>query len=430
MGTEVTLKMGGVCIDWSKNGPGNDHGKLFQTHHQKRVTCEQLDYSYPDLSSEFVASMESSLCASLKEVFPRLELLGFTLESVRDQYDFYVSEWEGTLHRILEPEEAEVIASFLDFDEFCDFVKSHPLKALDGSYDSNFVVTERFVNDPRTSRLPVNIHNAAYSETSLFSALVGFLHPYALIRVCAECEENLDSEVLWNWGPVVEEGYAEEADFQPGAGRKHAFLIATEGSSDVHIIKHALHLLKPEIEDFFRFIDVSESHPFPGTGGLVKFADGLIKIDIQNNVIFVFDNDAEGFEAYLKIAKMPLLTNMRVMLLPELKAFEIFLTKGPSGESLANINKRAAAIECYLDLTLSDYPQAKIVWTTYKKDLNAYHGALEHKESYAKAFFKQTNKSILNGSYDTSKLSVLLDALIQECFAIRKNSVQRYAALE
>lgn len=426
MGTEVTLKMGGVCIDWSKNGPGNDHGQLFQSHHQKRVTCDQLDYSHPDLPSGFVASMERSMCALLKDVFPRLELLGFTLEAVREQYDSYVSEWEETLYRILEAEEAELIGSFLSFDEFCEFVKSHPLKALDGSYDSKFVMTEQFVNDPRTSKVPVNINNLAYSETSLFGALVGFLHPYAVLRVCAECEENLDSEILWNWGPVVEEGYAEEADFQPGAGRKHAFLIATEGSSDVHIIKHALHLLKPEIEDFFRFIDVSESHPFPGTGGLVKFADGLIKIDIQNNVIFVFDNDAEGYEAYLKITRMPLLANMRVMLLPELKAFESFLTKGPGGESMADINKRAAAIECYLDLTISGYPQAKVVWTTYKKDLNAYHGALEHKESYARDFFKQTDKSILNGDYDTSKLSALLDALIQECFAIGKISAQEY----
>ncbi|KPX30507.1 Uncharacterized protein ALO70_00898 [Pseudomonas amygdali pv. eriobotryae] len=426
MGTEVTLKMGGVCIDWSKNGPGNDHGQLFQSHHQKRVTCDQLDYNYPDLPSEFVASMERSMCALLKDVFPRLELLGFTLEAVRQQYDSYVSEWEGTLYRILEAEESDVIGSFLGFDEFCEFVKNHPVKDLDGSYDSKFVMTEQFVNDPRTSKVPVNISGMAYSETSLFGAFVGFLHPYAALRVCAECEKNLDSEVLWNWGPVVEEGYAEEADFQPGAGRKHAFLIATEGSSDVHIIKHALHLLKPEVEGFFRFIDVSESHPFPGTGGLVKFADGLIKIDIQNNVIFVFDNDAEGYEAYLKIARMPLLANMRVMLLPELKAFESFLTKGPGGESMADINRRAAAIECYLDLTISGCPQAKVVWTTYKKDLNAYHGALEHKESYARDFFKQTNKSILNGAYDTSKLSALLDALIQECFAIGKISAQEY----
>jgi hypothetical protein len=33
-------------------------------------------------------------------------------------------------------------------------------------------------------------------------------------------------------------------------------------SSDVHILKHALALLRPRIADFFRFIDVSESHPF------------------------------------------------------------------------------------------------------------------------------------------------------------------------
>ena len=42
----------------------------------------------------------------------------------------------------------------------------------------------------------------------------------------------------------------------PHARRTQTFLIATEGSSDVHILKQALALLRPGIEDFFRFIDV------------------------------------------------------------------------------------------------------------------------------------------------------------------------------
>jgi hypothetical protein len=153
----------------------------------------------------------------------------------------------------------------------------------------------------------------------------------------------------------------------------------------------------------------------------VKFADGLIKIDIQNNVIFVFDNDAEGYEAYQRIAKMSLLPNMRVMLLPELAAFSSFLTSGPNGESLADINRRAAAIECYLDLEYGEYPAAKVIWTTYKKEMEVYHGALEYKESYTRSFLKQTYDSVRANKYDTSKLIAVLDALIEECFSIKSS---------
>ncbi|MEN5253894.1 HEPN/Toprim-associated domain-containing protein [Pseudomonas protegens] len=425
MGTEITLDVGGLCVDWNKNSRGVDHGMLFQSHHRKRVKTSQLDYDYPELDAEVIASMERALCATLSEVCPRLELLGFTLEAVKNEYESSVVAWLDMQSRIREPDDL-FETNILSFTEFCDFIKSYPLAQLNNSYNESgcFKITQgKFQNDPRVLRLPVHAHDigVAYSESSYFGTLIGFLHPYSTLRVLAKCEQNFNVDVIWNYGPVVENGYASEDDFVPGARREQAFLIATEGSSDVHIIKHAFALLKPEIQDFFRFIDVSESHPFPGTGNLVKFADGLIKIDIQNNVIFVFDNDAEGYEAYQRIAKMSLLPNMRVMLLPELAAFNSFLTSGPNGESLADINRRAAAIECYLDLEHGEYPAAKVIWTTYKKEMEVYHGALEHKESYTRSFLKQTYDSVRNNKYDTSKLVAVLDALIEECFSIKSS---------
>ena len=110
------------------------------------------------------------------------------------------------------------------------------------------------------------------------------MHPYSLLRLLAECESNLDSDVVWQYGPLVKAGWANESEFAPGARRTQNFLIATEGSSDAHILKHALSLLKPEIEDFFQLIDVSERHPFSGTGNLLRFAEGLIKIDYRTRL--------------------------------------------------------------------------------------------------------------------------------------------------
>ena len=140
----------------------------------------------------------------------------------------------------------------------------------------------------------------------------------------------------------------------------------------MHILQHALALLRPGIADFFRFIDVSESHPFSGTGNLIKFAEGLAKIDVQNQVVFVLDNDAEGLDAYQRLSTLTLPANMRRIMLPERDTFRAFPAEGPEGLHSSDINHRAAAIECYLDLEVGGHPPAKVLWTNYKKGLGIY----------------------------------------------------------
>jgi hypothetical protein len=248
--------------------------------------------------------------------------------------------------------------------------------------------------------------------------LVDILHPYSVLRLLAEAKANQEAPVVWQYGPLVQAGWATEREFVPHARRSETFLIATEGSSDVHILKRALELLRPGIADFFRFIDVSESHPFSGTGNLVKFAEGLAKIDVQNQVVFVFDNDAEGLDAHQRLSTLTLPVNMRGIMLPELEEFRSFPAQGPEGLHNSDINRRAAAIECYLDLDVGGHPSAKVLWTNYKKSLGTYQGALEYKESYSKKFLKQTAESLAEGAYDVHKIEAVLDLLIAECTAI------------
>ena len=306
---------------------------LFQRRHAKRVRCKQLDYNYPDLESDFIESMEKAFVAELKDVAPRLSLLGFTMTNAKREYDGYVLEWSG-IQNSVEDDALPIGTDVLSFEEFCGFVRDYPLCDLSNAYhelNEEDAIRSRFAHDERIRKLPVNSYDTsmAYSELTFFGALVGFLHPYTLLCILSSCVRNIEAELVWNYGPIVESGWASEEEFIPGARRSQAFLIATEGSSDVHIVKHALKLLRPEIEDFFYFIDVQESHPFSGTGNLTKFAYGLLKIDIQNNVIFVFDNDAEGYEAYERVSKMGLLPNMRVTLLPSLDEFRFFQNVRP-----------------------------------------------------------------------------------------------------
>ena len=89
---------------------------------------------------------------------------------------------------------------------------------------------------------------------SFFGELVNILHPYSVMRLLAEGKTNENASVIWQYGPLVDAGWATEEEFVPQARRIETFLITTEGSSDVHILKHALALLRPGIADFFRFI--------------------------------------------------------------------------------------------------------------------------------------------------------------------------------
>jgi hypothetical protein len=121
---------------------------------------------------------------------------------------------------------------------------------------------------------------------------------------------------------------------------------------------------------------------------------------------------------------------MRAMLLPELHELRAFPAEGPNGVSNADINRRAAAIECYLDLTVVAGSPATVVWTNFKHELGVYQGSLKHKESYTKAFMQQTAASVSGGSYDVRKLRVVLDALIGECCLISSGALRLTAGSE
>lgn len=420
MGTIIDLTVGGVSVDWSKNSRGADHGALFQESDRKRQRSEQIDYDYFERNDLSPADMEMAFTRSLRTVVPRLELLGFRMEAVRQMYEVHAKQWKEDRAAIAD--DGDPLIEPLSFEEFLSFVQANPIQSLDDTFIREIDeagerrIRGRFEGSDTVTRIPSDPEHAgnAYSERSFFGVLIDFLHPYAALRLLAENPANLDLDVVWQYGPLVDAGWADVAEFVPCARRTETVLIATEGSSDVHILSRAIGLLRPEVADFFRFIDVSERHPFSGTGSLVKFAEGLAKIDVQNQIIFLFDNDAEGTDAHEAVRRFRLPQNMRALVLPELDEFREFPARGPSGVTNTDINGRAAAIECYLDLNLPGCGTAKVVWTNYKKERDIYQGSLEFKESYARAFLDQTAESLRSGSYDARKVERVLDALIEE----------------
>lgn len=428
MGTAISLKVSGSSLDWSKNSLGIDHGSLFQSiDHIMIPQYERYGMEEADEIDDERRLQWTVLRKSLAEVAERVELLGFTLDAIRAEYKNIVEndiqERNGMINSF--PNRYEPIENLFDFDEFLMFIKQYNLRDLKDEqieFDySNRPQSRDFIKSVFTESTLKRIprydpyEDLFCSEKAAFINIINFMNPYSVIRLLSENKNNNSEYVEWDYGEIVANGWVHINEIKTEIKREDSFLIATEGSSDSHILQKAFRLLKPNVADFFRFIDVTSGHPFPGTGGLSKFAEGLVKIDVQNQIVFLLDNDSEGVEGFNKIMKMKLPLNMSCMCLPDLKEFDNFPAHGPNGLTIANINKTAAAIECYLDLNYSEYDNYSVRWTNYKKETGLYHGALEFKEYYANRFLDQSDVKLIESGYETSKLEILLDAIIATC---------------
>lgn len=419
MGTSIELKVGDVSLDYAKNSSGNDYGYLFQDADLARRPCDGIDYDYyrdhPEQTDD-LAESELAFVRPLVRVIPRLCVLGDTLEGARAEYEAVVTDARSSLSTDEGP------AQFLDFEEFCALANLFPLASLANEYidydteERDSIAQGRFAPyAPLFARIPWGENSDLYwSEASFLSAKLCILSPSSMLQIFFLNPDNADAEVIWQFGNIVHAGWVDRSFFAAGAKRNQSTLVATEGASDARILRRALDLLRPDVADFFRFINGEERHHFWGTGNLVRFAEGLVRIDIQNQVLFLLDNDAEGVEAYGKLQELKMPDNLRSMVLPDSEDLRRFPALGPEGLNECDINGRAAAIECYLDLNLPGYPPPRVIWSNYKRDIDAWHGALEHKESYDRQFMKQDIDSLTSGSYDTSKLTQVLDALIAE----------------
>lgn len=427
MGTIISLSVDDVDVCWSKNHIGIDHGPLFQPEDRKRFKSDQVNYDYFEFENEpDLIKMEMGFIKNLGDVVPRLELMGFTIEQISKEYEIVVAESNET-RKELEESGLEKATPCMRFDQFLDIFKRIDIVALDGSYDEDSVDKDpseygtKFIDAETLKSIPnyEPYDSMVYSEISLVSCMLDILSPYAALRILAENENNLRHEVKWQYGPLVENGWADVSMFKPCARREQKFLIVTEGHTDAEIIDLAIKTLRPEIYDFFCFIDMTEGHPFGGTGNLQKFAKGLAQMDVHNQTLILYDNDTEGLSAFRNTNKLNLPCNMSVAKLPDLNEFSSFQTIGPSGKTKIDINGKAVAIECYLDLFRPGLPdEPTIQWSGYKGDVNQYQGALIEKDKYKNDFLSHTPKQLLESGYDLSKLQKVVDTIYQECVSI------------
>ena len=408
MGSMIHLSVGRLEIDWGKNSAFNDHSALFQATDVANVPYYYVDPEtpYKDDSSDdeynVITEMKRGLSKPLSQVVDRINLLGHTLECAHHEFQFLsrLNEFDAEKFGFSQLAEAlatvDVSSISADYgdggEDFGEFFRRY-------IYDR--VGLQRIVGDPHYVRF--NIGTAMEN-----------LSAYTVLQLLAQNPSARDLPVTWQFADVEDGGWAERREFARPLDPTNRFLIVTEGSSDAGILRHALKLLKPHVSDFFYFVDMDEGYPFTGTGNLHNFAKGLISISIQNDVIILYDNDAAGVFSFSRTAGLNVPANMRILRLPDLPEFLEFRTVGPSGEHHANINGRAAAIECYLDVG----PEALVRWNNFNKGTGFYHGELVGKADVVKRFHSLTHPV---ESYDFSKITAVIEMIIGACVGMRES---------
>lgn len=414
MGSMIHLSVGRLEIDWGKNSGFSDHSPLFQPADLAQVPYYYVDEENPqkegggEYDYNLVAEYRDGLSKPLCQVIERINLLGHTLAYARREFEFLSRLNDFDKEKFSFEQLAEALATVDVNSLSAEYGNGEDFGKFFQRYIFDRLGLENIVDDPHY----VRYHAGEGMEN---------LSAYTILQLLAQTPSARGLPVTWQFADVEYGGWAGRDQFVRSLDQSNRYLIVTEGSSDAGIIKHALKILKPHIADFFDFVDMNEGYPFTGTGNLFNFTKGLISISVQNNVIIVYDNDAEGVSSFTRTVRLNLPDNMRVLKLPDLSEFQYFNTVGPSGEHQADINGRGAAIECYLDVG----PSAVIRWNNYNKELGVYQGELVGKGDIMRAFYGLSGPV---DSYDFSKIAAVLDMIIAECTSMREAA--RFAGLE
>jgi len=408
MGSMIHLAVGRLEIDWGKNSGFSDHSPLFQP-----ADVAQVPYYYVkeggetgiDSSGqeeyELFTEYKEGMSKPLGQVVDRIHLLGHTLEHCEREFEY--------LSRLNTFDDRR-----FTFKELKQALISIDVNAISADYGDMGEDFGKFFRRQMFDRLGLGgiAKDPDYARNNANEGMEN-LSAYTILRLLALNPDARELPVTWQFADVEEGGWADRQMFVRSLDQSKRFLIVTEGSSDAKIIQHAFELLKPHIADFFDFVDMEEGYPFSGTGNLFRFLQGLISISLQNNVVVIYDNDAEGVANYERSRTLNVPANMVILKLPDSPDFAEFGTIGPNGRHKADINGRAAAIECYLDLGA----QPLVRWTSFNTRTDTYQGELVHKTSYMRSFLDQRER--VEG-YDYSRIEAVLNMIITSCIRMRE----------
>ena len=407
-------------IDWGKKVSTRDHYVLFKpTDYNEELTNYKTDDTCGDLA--VCEDCQNGYSRKLSTIKKRLDLLGYDINSIEQMFNEQIQFYQRHDYKIS-----------MSFTDFCSVLLELNIFEIDTvsienenvDYDPGEFVRRCIMEEPHIKSAFIKyFFNGKKEQYHDFkweiSDFLEGLDPYLILRILAENPKNLEYDVNWFYSDyLASEGLCvSQNNYQSNSGEITSFLpinkkilIVTEGSSDSGILRKTINSLYPEISDFFNFIDMKHNYPFTGVGELCNFCKGLCKINIQNNIIVIFDNDTAGVEKYNFCTQSLQKPNSLVIIkLPDYSDFLHMKTCGLQGETIEDINGRAVAIECFLDFD-SVQIKTQIRWTSLNNKINQYQGELENKDFYTRKFHKSR---LTDGSYDITKLRFLIDYIVK-----------------
>jgi hypothetical protein len=411
MGSTATLDVGAFQITWGKNEACQNHSDLFLRGDLRDAPYYYVadgddadadvgdgDDDIEERVGDAIAIRKPAYVRPLGLVRRRLDLLGYSLGECRRLYEnAHWSTW--------------VDDDVPDFDSLAKVVSSFQIPnatcSRHGEDIDHLILT--------------SLHAAGLAKQApardpfeQIDSVAHELDPYITLRLLAENPANHGVEVVWRFDDVVSGGWMDAATLYEPIAQRARWLVVTEGATDGRILRESLHAVVPDLQDFFDFVDMRENYPFTGTGNVLRFCQGLVRIHIMNQILVVLDNDTEGRNTHRAIANLNLPRNLRVTTLPDLDVCRSVRTIGPSGENREDINGRAVAIECFLDIWRDPADEPLVRWSNYVEPMDAYQGAIVDKDRYTRRFGDRARSA---EPYDMRGLEALWSHLVAVCTA-------------
>lgn len=352
-------------------------------------------------------------CVTLDEVRQLYELSRF------DVYDFQDN---------VDGSEKQIIAHIKKFHSFKKWVVSirkilesadYFTKAnkSDGGWfnNSSFVDFYEVMNKKisRTERIILNSLLFQKTIDSYLGCPENFKEDY-LIKAFLELSDD-DWIIRCDLSDVVLSGYANLDDLKNDKSQK-AILLG-EGTSDIFFIKNVFEIIKPELLDCFYFTEEKEF-----TSGCSSLAQYLIvfnNINIKENVIGVFDNDAEGSFSYELAKKKVKLPNIHILKLPVHDDFKNYPYISVDNKiRFCNIDSKAISTELFYPDSIIRFNGdfCPISWSNFNKNNNLYQGRISRKDEVQK-LWENKYKEIKKNNYiydknDFRRATFLIETIV------------------
>ena len=179
MGTEISLALNGIDIDWGKNRYWKNHHWLFPPG-----SLEDVDYRY----AGDVIETKPEFQTTLNETYFRLCHLGYSHQETKTKFEAAVERWNRT---------ADLRLSFADFHDALTSIDFSSLTSAD---------LEPYIWDFR--RFVENLLTPWDTDDALLEDFINSLDFAITLRVLADRVENRSLPLCWHHYDLVENGWA------------------------------------------------------------------------------------------------------------------------------------------------------------------------------------------------------------------------------